>query len=67
MALDQHAAARRAPLSRDQVLRAAVTLADESGIEALSMRKLGRTGARQFASEPTRHAQRWAAIAGRSA
>jgi len=37
-----HAAARRAPLSRDQVLRAAVALADESGIEALSMRKLGQ-------------------------
>ncbi len=37
-----HAAARRAPLSRDRVLRAAVTLADESGIEALSMRKLGQ-------------------------
>src|SRR6266700_7139713 len=34
--------ARRAPLSRDQVLRAAVALADESGIEALSMRKLGQ-------------------------
>ena len=36
-----HAAVRRAPLSRDQVLRAAVALADEGGIEALSMRKLG--------------------------
>jgi AcrR family transcriptional regulator len=34
-------AARRAPLSRDQVLRAAVALADESSIGALSMRKLG--------------------------
>ena len=31
----------RPPLSRDRVLRAAVALADESGIEALSMRKLG--------------------------
>lgn len=30
----------RAPLSRERVLRAAVTLADEGGIEALSMRKL---------------------------
>jgi len=37
-----HAAARRAPLSRDQVLRAAVALADEGGIGALSMRKLGQ-------------------------
>src|SRR6266536_6100854 len=38
-----HAAARRVPLSRDQVLRAAVALADEGGIGALSMRKLGQT------------------------
>jgi AcrR family transcriptional regulator len=37
-----HAAAARAPLSRDQVLRAAVALADEGGIGALSMRKLGQ-------------------------
>jgi AcrR family transcriptional regulator len=37
-----HAAARRTPLSRGQVLQAAVTLADESGIGALSMRKLGQ-------------------------
>ena len=37
-----HAAARRAPLSRDQVLRAAVAIADESGLGALSMRKLGQ-------------------------
>jgi AcrR family transcriptional regulator len=36
-----HAAVRRTPLSRDQVLRAAVALADEGGIGALSMRKLG--------------------------
>ena len=36
-----HTAVRRAPLSRDQVLRAAVALADEGGIGALSMRKLG--------------------------
>jgi len=42
MATTEHAAARRAPLSRDQVLRAAVTLADENGIAALSMRKLGQ-------------------------
>ncbi len=32
---------RRAPLSRDRVLRAAVELADSQGIEAVSMRKLG--------------------------
>ena len=31
----------RAPLTRDRVLRAAVDLADELGIDALSMRKLG--------------------------
>jgi AcrR family transcriptional regulator len=42
MATTEHAAARRAPLSRDQVLRAAVALADEGGIGALSMRKLGQ-------------------------
>jgi AcrR family transcriptional regulator len=33
---------RRAPLSRERVLRAAVALADEGGIEALSMRRLGQ-------------------------
>jgi AcrR family transcriptional regulator len=33
---------RRAPLSRERVLRAAVELADEGGIEALSMRRLGQ-------------------------
>ena len=32
----------RTPLSRERVLRAALTLADASGIESLSMRKLGR-------------------------
>jgi AcrR family transcriptional regulator len=31
----------RAPLSRERVMRAAVALADSSGIESLSMRKLG--------------------------
>jgi len=31
----------RIPLSRERVLRAAIGLADETGIEALSMRKLG--------------------------
>src|SRR5947209_11903422 len=35
-------AGRRVPLRRDQVLEAAVTLADEGGIDALSMRKLGQ-------------------------
>ncbi|HZX39091.1 MAG TPA: TetR/AcrR family transcriptional regulator [Streptomyces sp.] len=33
--------APRTPLSRERVLHAAVSLADESGLEALSMRKLG--------------------------
>jgi AcrR family transcriptional regulator len=33
---------RRTPLSRDRVLRAAVALADEAGIESLSMRKLAQ-------------------------
>jgi AcrR family transcriptional regulator len=32
----------RLPLSRERVLRAAIGLADEAGIEALSMRKLGQ-------------------------
>ena len=32
----------RAPLSRERVLHAAIALADEGGIEALSMRKLGQ-------------------------
>ena len=35
------AAERRAPLSRDGVLRAAVALADGSGLRTLTMRKLG--------------------------
>ncbi|MER8188471.1 TetR/AcrR family transcriptional regulator C-terminal domain-containing protein [Kitasatospora sp. NPDC094015] len=34
--------ARRAPLSRERVLRAAVALADGTGIEALSMRRLAQ-------------------------
>ena len=42
MATTRHTTARREPLSRDQVLRAAVALADEGGIGALSMRKLGQ-------------------------
>jgi AcrR family transcriptional regulator len=33
----------RTPLSRDRVLRAAIALADENGIDALSMRRLART------------------------
>jgi AcrR family transcriptional regulator len=33
---------RRVPLSRDRILRAALELADASGIEALTMRKLGQ-------------------------
>ncbi len=32
----------RTPLSRDRILRAALRLADEGGIESLSMRKLGQ-------------------------
>jgi AcrR family transcriptional regulator len=32
----------RLPLSRDRILQAALELADESGIEALTMRKLGQ-------------------------
>jgi AcrR family transcriptional regulator len=32
---------RRDPLTRDRVIAAAISLADETGIEALSMRKLG--------------------------
>ncbi len=33
---------RRTPLNRDRVLRAAVRLADEGGLESVSMRKLGQ-------------------------
>jgi AcrR family transcriptional regulator len=36
-------APRRAPLSPDRVLRAALQLADEDGLDALSMRTLART------------------------
>ena len=42
MATAEDTAARREPLSRDQVLRAAVALADHGGIAAVSMRKLGQ-------------------------
>src|SRR5262245_61175621 len=38
----QTGAVRRTPLNRDRVLRAAVALADETGIGSLSMRKLGQ-------------------------
>lgn len=34
---------RRLPLTRDRIVQAAIALADEQGIEAISMRKLGRT------------------------
>ena len=34
--------ARRTPLSRERVLRAALDLVDEEGVEALTMRRLGR-------------------------
>src|SRR3954463_13544583 len=34
--------AQRAPLSRERVLRAGLALADEQGIESLTMRKLGQ-------------------------
>jgi AcrR family transcriptional regulator len=42
MATTKHTAARREPLSRGQVLRAAIAFADQNGIAALSMRKLGQ-------------------------
>ena len=35
-------AKRRVPLNRERVLRAAIALADEGGIESLTMRKLGQ-------------------------
>jgi AcrR family transcriptional regulator len=41
MSTTGHAAGRRTPLSRDRVLRTAVARADQDGISALSMRKLG--------------------------
>jgi AcrR family transcriptional regulator len=40
--MDTHAAPR-VPLSRDRILRAALEIADEVGIDALTMRKLGQT------------------------
>ena len=38
----KRAAKRRAALTRERILRAAITLADRDGIESLSMRKLGQ-------------------------
>ena len=35
-------AKRRTPLTRDRVLRAAIALADETGLEAVTMRRLGQ-------------------------
>ena len=42
MAIQQDESSPRVPLSRERVLRAAVALSDERGIEELSMRKLGQ-------------------------
>jgi len=42
MAADSSTAEPRTPLSRERVLAAAVALADEHGIEAVSMRRLGQ-------------------------
>ena len=42
MAIQQNEPSPRIPLSRERVLRAAVALADERGIDELSMRKLGQ-------------------------
>jgi AcrR family transcriptional regulator len=43
MGTAEHAAGHRAPLNRDRVLRAAVTLADTGGMSALTMRRLGES------------------------
>jgi AcrR family transcriptional regulator len=42
MAIQEKQQGPRIPLSRERVLRAAIALADEHGIEELSMRKLGQ-------------------------
>lgn len=42
MAAQQSDGSPRAPLSRDRVLRAAVTIADTEGLAALTMRRLGQ-------------------------
>ena len=39
---DQTRARRREPLTRERVLQAALKLADQGGLESLSMRKLGQ-------------------------
>jgi AcrR family transcriptional regulator len=39
---EEPTAAQRVPLTRERVLRAAIRLADEKGLEALTMRKLGQ-------------------------
>ena len=39
----RRATASRAPLSRERVLRAAIAIADDAGIEALSMRRLAKS------------------------
>lgn len=38
----QHGRRRRGPLTRDDLVEAAIRIADEEGLEALSMRRLGR-------------------------
>jgi AcrR family transcriptional regulator len=40
--LEQAHSGRRAPLSRDRVLRAAIALADDAGIDSVSMRRLAQ-------------------------
>jgi AcrR family transcriptional regulator len=42
MATTRKSRTRRAPLNRDRVLRTAVALADEEGLESLSMRRLAK-------------------------
>ena len=42
MATETNPRPPRSPLSRERILRAAIALADEGGIESLSMRKLGQ-------------------------
>lgn len=42
MVLKKKATTERQPLDRERILRAAVAMADSEGIEALSMRKLGK-------------------------
>jgi AcrR family transcriptional regulator len=42
IAMPIDAGRERIPLSRERILRAAITIADQVGIEALSMRKIGQ-------------------------